>query len=60
MEFSDALWRKSSYSGTEGECVEVSFREAAPVGIRDSKNSGGGRLAVSADALRRLTRSVRG
>jgi hypothetical protein len=25
MEFGDALWRKSSFSGTETECVEIAY-----------------------------------
>nr|WP_200797386.1 DUF397 domain-containing protein [Streptoalloteichus hindustanus] len=35
-----AKWRKSSYSGTETDCVEVA---AVPqsIAVRDSKNPGG-------------------
>lgn len=58
MEFSDALWRKSSFSGTETECVEVNY--STVVGIRDSKNPAGGRLAVPESALRGLVRRAVG
>ncbi len=55
------VWRKSSFSGTNGNCVEVGWRtssfssngsacvEVAPVevgvAVRDSKNTGGPTLA---------------
>jgi hypothetical protein len=45
MEFSHAVWRKSSFSGTETACVEIAHPAEAPtVGIRDSKNPSGGVL----------------
>lgn len=57
--FSAAAWRKSSYSGGEhGMCIEVAAVPGA-VGVRDSKQPGGGpilefsRLEMSA-FLRRL------
>lgn len=56
-------WRKSSFSGTEGNCVEVGWRNSsysgpngdcvevahAPLGVlvRDSKNTGGAMLAFA-------------
>jgi hypothetical protein len=40
-------WRKSSYSGSSGtDCVEVAVGAEA-VGVRDSKNVDGPRLAFS-------------
>jgi hypothetical protein len=33
-------WRKSSYSGSQENCVEVAFAPVA-VGLRDSKNTAG-------------------
>jgi hypothetical protein len=45
MEFRDALWRKSSFSGTETACVEIAYPAEEPtVGIRDSKDPAGGVL----------------
>ncbi|MFG1851767.1 DUF397 domain-containing protein [Actinomadura geliboluensis] len=41
-------WRKSSYSGgvNDEQCVELG-RLAPGVGVRDSKDPGGGHLALS-------------
>jgi hypothetical protein len=38
-------WRKSSYSGNQGECVE-SAALAAGVGVRDTKDPSVGHLEV--------------
>jgi hypothetical protein len=51
------MWRKSSYSGTEENCVEVAL---GPVSrIRDTKDRAGGTLAVSAAAWRALLRKTK-
>ena len=39
-------WRKSSYSGQNGSCVEVAISDPS-VGVRDSKNTGAGHLALT-------------
>jgi Domain of unknown function (DUF397) len=39
-------WRKSSFSGENGSCVEVAF-SAPAVAIRDSKSTGSGHLSVT-------------
>ncbi|MGW0658115.1 DUF397 domain-containing protein [Streptodolium elevatio] len=41
----DHVWRRSSYSGHEGECVEVAA-PAHDVGVRDSKLPGRGHITV--------------
>ncbi|HET9898254.1 MAG TPA: DUF397 domain-containing protein [Streptosporangiaceae bacterium] len=42
-----ATWRKSSYSGTSGNCVEVATNLPGLVAIRDSKDPEGPKLVVS-------------
>lgn len=34
-------WFKSSYSGVQGDCVEVAWLGSGRVGVRDSKNPTG-------------------
>ncbi len=47
-------WRKSSHSGGgNNDCIEVAFGVDA-VGVRDSKNAGGPRLAFAAAEWRAL------
>jgi hypothetical protein len=59
MDFSSAAWRKSSRSGTgsNGACVEVAF--AVAVGVRDSKNLGGGHLVFGDSAWRAFAGGLR-
>ncbi|WP_327116534.1 DUF397 domain-containing protein [Nocardia sp. NBC_01730] len=38
---SSAEWRKSTYSGNGGNCVEIAFFDGGQVGVRDSKNPTG-------------------
>ena len=45
----DLCWFKSSYSGEEGECVEVAHTPAA-IHVRDSKNPEGPTLRVAPHA----------
>ncbi|MCN9239949.1 DUF397 domain-containing protein [Streptomyces sp. RY43-2] len=39
--FSTAIWRKSSYSGGQGDCLELAHGIPALAPIRDSKNPTG-------------------
>lgn len=40
FDLSAAQWRKSSYSGTASNCVEVAYAERV-AGVRDSKKADG-------------------
>lgn len=53
------LWRKSSYSGTETNCVEVAHAAGEPIAaIRDSKKPAAGQLTLHPSALRNLLRAT--
>jgi hypothetical protein len=54
----DPRWRKSSFSGNGGNCVEVGQR-AGGVIVRDTENRTGPVLAVSAGAWRRFAEAVK-
>ena len=51
-------WRKSSFSGSQANCVEVGSA-AGLLKVRDTKDSQGPALTVSADAWRRFTTGIR-
>jgi len=38
MNLSQAIWKKSSRSGSQGNCVEVATNLPRVVGVRDSKD----------------------
>lgn len=54
----ESRWRKSSYSGSGNNCVEVATSDAAVV-IRDSKNPSGPALTFSPQAWETFTRSIK-
>jgi hypothetical protein len=60
VDFSRAVWRKSSRSGQGGNsnCVEVAVAASA-VGVRDSKNQGGGHLVFAGTAWRAFAEGVK-
>jgi hypothetical protein len=48
MELTNAIWRKSSYSGGNGgQCVEVARNLPGVVAVRDSKDPGGTKLVFT-------------
>ena len=55
-----AVWRKSSYSGTSGNCVEVATNLPGIVAIRDSKDPDGPKLVVSVGEWQVFVAKVRG
>jgi hypothetical protein len=55
---SDA-WRKSSYSGSQANCVEVG-NATGRVRVRDTKERQGPALTLSADAWRRFMTGIKG
>jgi hypothetical protein len=54
----DAQWRKSSYSGNTGNCVEVAVTESV-VGVRDSKDLDGAALAFAPDEWLAFTARIK-
>ncbi|MEU9112050.1 DUF397 domain-containing protein [Streptomyces sp. NPDC048483] len=45
-----ATWRKSSYSGTGGNCVEMADGSPGVISVRDSKDPAGAHVAFGAGA----------
>jgi hypothetical protein len=54
-----AEWRKSSYSGGTGNCVEVAGNLPG-IAVRDSKDHDGPALVIPPAAWRALTHRVKG
>lgn len=50
-------WRKSSYSGSDGNCVEIAW-PTDQVAIRDSKQPAGPALAFPTDAWQAFVSDV--
>ncbi len=50
VDLSSTAWRKSSYSGDQGNCVEVADGFERLVPVRDSKVPGGPALTFTAKA----------
>ncbi|ANY08315.1 DUF397 domain-containing protein [Pseudonocardia sp. HH130630-07] len=45
-ELAGARWHTSSYSGSEGQCVEVAVLDDGRVAVRDTKDAGCGPALV--------------
>jgi hypothetical protein len=54
-----AAWRKSSYSGGAGNCVEVAGNLPGAVGVRDSKDPDGRALVFATPAWRAFADRVK-
>ena len=59
IDLSRAEWRKSSYSGQSGNCVEVARNLPGLVAVRDSKELDGAKLAVSRETWRAFLLALR-
>ncbi len=57
-DLSRAQWKKSSYSGNTGNCVEVAATQSM-VGIRDSKDPDRAVLRVSREAWQEFIQDIR-
>jgi hypothetical protein len=59
-DLSSAVWRKSTYSGSNGgQCVEVATNLPGVIAVRDSKNPGGPALVIDPAAWQSLLDTVR-
>ncbi|NYH79768.1 hypothetical protein FHR84_003106 [Actinopolyspora biskrensis] len=54
-----ATWRKSSYSGTSGQCVEVADYLDAVTAVRDSKDPTGSALVFDRTSFTGFLESVK-
>jgi len=60
MNLTDAVWQKSSYSGsTGGNCVEVARNLPGVVAVRDSKNPEGGALVFGRKEWKAFVAGIR-
>ena len=57
LDLSRAQWKKSSYSGNSGNCVEVAQLGQA-VAVRDSKDPAGPALVIAPDGWRGFIASL--
>lgn len=55
---SQPVWRTATYTGGNGNCVEVADATRVVL-VRDTKNREGGTLAFTADAWQRFTSKLK-
>ncbi|HEV2253394.1 MAG TPA: DUF397 domain-containing protein [Streptosporangiaceae bacterium] len=53
-------WRKSSYSNSQANCVEVARTRSGKVAVRDSRNPGNGALSFGPDEWQTFVLSLQG
>jgi len=53
------VWRKSSYSGADGGCIEVAGKLPGFIVVRDSKDIGGPRLTFITTEWTRFTSQLK-
>lgn len=53
------VWRKSSYSGASGGCVEIAKISLNSIAVRDSKDMSGPQLLFSSTEWKRFTFRIR-
>jgi len=58
IDLSCALWRKSTYSGGNGSCVEMADLGTAAA-VRDSKDRNGPKLVFAADEWRSFVDGIK-
>ncbi|MFJ2811257.1 DUF397 domain-containing protein [Kitasatospora sp. NPDC086801] len=58
LDLSGARWRKSTYSGGGGECIEVADGFPGIVPVRDSKDPNGHTLAFPSPAWQAFVTAV--
>jgi len=49
-DISRTSWRKSSFSAMNGNCVEIGWLQSGRIGVRDTKDHGGGPVLIFSDA----------
>ncbi len=59
IDLSRAVWQKSSYSGQDGNCVEVARNLPGLVAIRDSKSPNGPNLLLSPETWQAFLLTLR-
>ncbi len=59
MDLTGARWRKSTRSGSNGNCVEVADNLTGVIGVRDSKDPHGPALTFQPATWRAFTAALR-
>jgi hypothetical protein len=60
LDLSRAVWRKSTYSSANNECVEVTRNPSGAVAVRDSKNPDGPKLLFTWTQWHAFTTHIKG